>query len=283
MRRAAPTRPRTPEVSDPSISVMADLDIPGGFLVEVGGTPQSYIDTTDPANLVFEYVRRIGHVVDLLAAEGEEITAVHLGGGGFTLPRYIAHTRPGSRQQVIEISRELIDRVRAAAPLPKRESIRVRCGDAREAATILPSGLHAAVDLLVLDVFSGARVPGKLTTAEFFASLRPLLAPGAVLAVNIADGAGQPFARAVAATLTEVFGPVSVMAEPAVLKGRRFGNLVLLAGAVPEGLARRLASDPFPATLLDGREGHRFASAARSLTDATAIDSPIPPRGAFGR
>jgi hypothetical protein len=270
-------------VDDPSISVLADLDIPGGFLVEVGGTPQSYIDTTDPANLLFEYVRRIGHVVDLMAPDGDPITAVHLGGGGFTLPRYIAHTRPGSRQQIIEISRELIDRVRAAAPLPKREPIRVRCGDAREAASILPGGMRGTVDLLVLDVFAGSRVPGKLTSTEFFESLRPLLAPGAVLAANIADGSGQPFARAVAATLTEVFGPVRVMAEPAVLKGRRFGNLVLLAGAVPDGLVRRLASDPFPATLLDGDEARRFAAAAKAVTDATAVDSPIPPRGAFGR
>ena len=104
-----------------------------------------------------------------------------------------------------------------------------------------------------------------------------------MVAANIADGAGQPFARPVAATLAEVFGPVAIMAEPSVLKGRRFGNLVLLAGALPPGLARRLASDPFPATLIEDDGARRFVAAARPVTDATAVDSPEPPAGVFGR
>ncbi len=259
-----------------------DRDRPGAFTVLLSGTPQSYVDTGDPTNLVFEYVRRIGHVADLVRPEGDPITAVHLGGGGFTLPRYIAHTRPGSRQQVLEVDRALIDAVRAAAPLPKREQIKIRCADAALAASVLPPGMRGTVDLLVLDVFAGARTPAGLTTAEFFASLLPLLAPGATVALNIADGPPLPFARSVTATAAEVFGEVAVMAEPAVLKGRRFGNLVLVAGTVPGELARRLAGDPFPGRVLAGADATRFIGGAKPFTSANAQVSPAPPRGVFG-
>ncbi|WP_231703128.1 spermidine synthase [Tsukamurella asaccharolytica] len=267
--------------------IEADRDRPGAFTVFLDGTPQSYIDTGDPTNLVFEYVRRIGHVIDLARPPGVPVTAVHLGGGGFTLPRYIAHTRPGSRQQVLEVDRALIDAVRAAAPLPKREQIKIRCADAALAATVLPPGMLGTVEVLVVDVFAGARTPSGLTTSEFLASLKPLLAPGAVVALNVADGPPLAFARSVIATVAEVFGAstggtVAVAAEPAVLKGRRFGNLVVVAGAVPDGLARRLAGDPFPGTLLSGGEVTRFVGGAKPFTSANAQESPMPPRGVFG-
>ncbi|MGD3152380.1 spermidine synthase [Tsukamurella tyrosinosolvens] len=262
--------------------IEADRDRPGAFTVLLDGTPQSYVDTGDPTNLVFEYVRRIGHVIDLARPSGEPITAVHLGGGGFTLARYVAATRPGSRQQVLEADRTLIDAVRAAAPLPKREQIKVRCANAALAASVLPPGMHGTVDVLVVDVFAGARTPAGLTTSEFFASLVPLLAPGAVVVLNIADGAPLAFARSVTATVVEVFGDVAIAAEPAVLKGRRFGNLVLVAGTVPEQLARRLAGDPFPGTLLWGADATRFGGGAKPFTSANAQESPMPPRGVFG-
>ena len=63
--------------------------------VVVDGTPQSHVDLDDPTHLAFEYVRRIGHAVDLLP-EGP-VTALHLGAGALTLPRYVEATRPGSR------------------------------------------------------------------------------------------------------------------------------------------------------------------------------------------
>ncbi|WP_415851499.1 spermidine synthase, partial [Tsukamurella ocularis] len=259
---------------------------PGAFTVLLDGTPQSYVDTGDPTNLVFEYVRRIGHVIDLARPPGEPITAVHLGGGGCTLARYVAATRPGSRQQVLEADRALIDAVRAAAPLPKREQIKIRCADAAQAAAVLPPGMRGTVDVLIVDVFAGARTPSGLTTAEFFESLTPLLGPGAVVALNIADGAPLAFARAVTATVAQVFGDVAVAAEPGVLKGRRFGNLVVVSGAVPDllerGLARRLAGDPFPGTVLSGGAVTRFVGGAKPFTSANAQESPMPPRGVFG-
>lgn len=58
----------------------------GAYILDVDGTPQSHVFIDEPDELFFEYVRRIGHVIDSVAPEGVPITAVHLGGGGLTLP-----------------------------------------------------------------------------------------------------------------------------------------------------------------------------------------------------
>jgi hypothetical protein len=63
----------------------------------VDGTPQSHVDLDDPGRLFFEYVQRIGHVIDEWGDPGQPLTALHLGAGALTLPRYIHTTRPGSR------------------------------------------------------------------------------------------------------------------------------------------------------------------------------------------
>src|SRR5690606_26416298 len=112
-------------------------------------------------------------VIDEFRPPSDPITALHLGGGAYTIPRYIEATRPGSRQQVIELDPELIAFVREHLPLPKRASIRVRQGDARDKLDSLPAGLLGVVDLVVVDVFSGSTTPGHLTTVEFFSKLLP--------------------------------------------------------------------------------------------------------------
>src|SRR3954466_1365601 len=93
---------RTLSASGFNARLEEDRHEPGVWTLVVDGTPQSSVDLDHPEVLHFEYVRRIGHAVDLLAPAGEAVTAVHLGGGALTLPRYIAATRPGSRQQAVE-------------------------------------------------------------------------------------------------------------------------------------------------------------------------------------
>ena len=91
---------------------------PGSYTLVVDGTPQSHVDLEDPDPPRFEYVRRIGHAIDTLPAG--PMTALHLGGGALTLPRYVEAMRPGSRQQVVELEKDLIDLVRARAAVPAR-------------------------------------------------------------------------------------------------------------------------------------------------------------------
>lgn len=262
-----------------------DRWVPGAIQLLVDGTPQSHVNLRDPGDLFFEYIRRIGHVIDLFRMPGAPISALHLGGGAFTLPRYIEATRPGSRQQVIELESALVGLVREAAPLPKRASIRVRHGDAREVLGRLPAGMHGAMDLVIVDIFAGSRTPAHVSSAEFYGLIRPLLAPVGVVVVNATDGAGQAFTRGQAATLASIFPEVAAIAEPQVLKGRRFGNVVLVASNEEPGidwLPRLLAGGPHPARMLAGRELEEWLRGARPVTDATAAPSPEPPKELFG-
>lgn len=283
---------RLPEPVTLSSGLVAEIEedrwVPGAIQLLVDGTPQSHVNVRDPSDVFFEYIRRIAHAIDLFRTPGQPISALHLGGGAFTLPRYIEATRPGSRQQVIELESALVDLVREAAPLPKRASIRVRHGDAREVLTRLPEGMHGAMDLVVVDIFAGSRTPAHVSSVEFYSRIAPLLTPNGLVVVNTTDGAGQAFPRGQAATLASVFGEVAVIGEPQTLKGRRFGNVVLVASNGPanqelDWLPRLLASGPHPARMLVGKELEEWLHGARPVTDAEAEPSPEPPAEVFGR
>jgi SAM-dependent methyltransferase len=263
--------------------LLADADRDGSWMLLVNGTPQSHVDLDDPTHLEFEYVRRMGHVLDLAAEPGRPIDVAHLGGGALTLPRYVAATRPGSRQRVMEIDEPLTGLVREHLPLPKHARIRVRAADARAGLAALPTG---TADVVLSDVFAGARTPAHLTTLEYAAEAKRVLRPGGVFAANVADGPPLRFARIQAATLRAVFRTVCLLGEAGTFRGRRFGNLVAVASDVDlpvAALTRRCAADPMPSRVVSGAELDRFVGTARPVHDADAVDSPEPPAGVFAR
>ncbi|MCD5351464.1 spermidine synthase [Kineosporia mesophila] len=267
------------QVDQGTAEIVPDPERPDSFTLLVEGTAQSHVDLADPARLDFEYMRWLGFLIDAAAAPGQPINVLHLGGGAWTLPRYIAHTRPGSRQRVVEIDEPLIEFVREHLPLPKNANIRVRGGDAREVLTGLTDD---SVDLMIVDVFSGARIPAHLTSAEFVAQAARVLRPGGIYAANLADGPGLHFARSQVVTAQTVFTTTAIVAQPPVLRGRRFGNLVLVAGnhSLPLPiLARRTASDVFAARVLAGSDLEKFVAGAQPTTDDFAQASPEPPTG----
>lgn len=277
------TPPGPVPVAGGTAELLADADRDGSWVLMVDGTPQSHVDLADPTHLEFEYVRRMGHVLDLAAAPGAPLDVVHLGGGALTLPRYVATTRAGSRQRVVEIDQPLTDLVREYLPLPRNARVRVRAADAREAlATLHP----ASADVVVTDVFAGARTPAHLTTVEFAREVARVLRPGGVYAANVADGPPLRFARGQVATLRQVFASVCLLAEPGTMRGRRFGNLVAVASDVELPLAdlsRACARDPMPARVVDGEDLERFVGRTGPVTDAGAQPSPEPPAGVFAR
>jgi spermidine synthase len=262
--------------------LVGDPDRPQGWTLLVDGTAQSHVDLDDPTHLEFEYVRRMGHVVDLMAPPYQPLRSLHLGGGAWTLARYAAATRPGSAQTVVELDAALAELVAHRLPADGL-GIAVRIADARAALAATDPG---ALDLLVLDVFSGARTPAHLTSSQFAALAARSLAPEGVYVANVADGgAALEFAGSQVAAARAAFRHVAVVAPPDVLRGRRFGNLVLVASArqLPlEDLRSSTARDPFPARVLAGPElERRFSAEARA--DRKAIPSPMPPPGFWGR
>jgi spermidine synthase len=267
------------------IELVADLDRPGAWMLLVDGISQSHVDLDDPRYLDLEYMRRLGHLIDLAGPAGAPLRVLHLGAGALTLARYVAATRPGSRQLAVESDPAVARLVWRRLPVnkpgragPGTGRIGVRLGDARAVLERLPAG---SFDVVVADVFAGARTPAHLTTVEFTSAAALALAPAGVYAVNVGDGPPLTHARGRVAAVRAVFPQVCVLAEPAVLHGRRFGNLVV-AGARGElplaGLARRIAADPFPARLVAGAELDRFTAGAAPITDAGAEPSPpMPP------
>ncbi|MFF4400257.1 spermidine synthase [Streptomyces sp. NPDC001480] len=280
-RRQADAETLVEDVDGGLARLIPDRDRRRAWTLLIDGAPQSHVDLDDPAYLSFEYQRRLGHVIDLVAPPGRPVRAVHLGGGAFTLARYVAATRPRSTQQVVERDAKLVELVRRELPLDPGARIRVRSTDAREGLAKVPDGW---ADLVVADVFSGARTPAHLTSTEFLDEVRRALTPDGVFAANLADGPPLAHLRGQIATAAARFPELALVADPAVLRGKRFGNAVLVAADRPlpvAELTRRAASDPHPARVEHGSALLAFTGGAVAVTDSAAVASPAPPPSVF--
>jgi spermidine synthase len=263
----------------PRIEFVTDYDHPGGTMLIMDAVRQSYVDIDDPTYLDFEYMQYFASVLAVLPAG--PLTTTHIGGGGLTLPRYLSVERPGSTQLVLEPDAELMQLVREKLPLPREHRIRVRTVDGLAGVAQLG---EASADLVVLDAYADGRVPAELTTVEFFADVSRVLRASGMLLANVVDEPGLRYVGRVVAGLREVFGHVLLVASHDVLKGRRFGNVVLAASAVGfdlEELHRDLRRQPFPAAVRDSDElAARFAG-ARSLKESDSQRSPEPIRAGW--
>ena len=275
--------PVTRPVAHGTAKLLPDIDRKRAWLLTVNDAPQSYVDLDAPTHLEFEYAQRLGHVLDTLAEPGSPLDVLHLGGGALTLPRYLAATRPGSRQDVVEADRGLLDLINEHVPVPDDAGIRLHAADAR---AWLESERAAAdsVDVLIADVFGGSRVPAHLTSVAYAQEAERVLRDDGVYLANLADTAPFAFLRSQLATFSTVFEELALIAEPGVLRGRRFGNAILVAAHHPVDtttLARRTASDAFPARIEHGAALRDFMGDAEPVRDENAVPSPEPPDGAF--
>src|SRR5215831_5558792 len=181
--------------TDGRVELLADLDRPGSWMLLVDGISQSHVDLDDPRHLDLEYMQRLGHLIDLAAPADAPLRVLHLGAGGLTLARYVAATRPGSRQLAVEADAEVARLVRRRLPVDRAQPtgrIGVRLGDARAVLERLPAG---SFDVVVADVFAGDRTPAHLTSVEFTTAAARVLAPAGRYAVNVGDGPPLVHAR----------------------------------------------------------------------------------------
>ncbi|GAA5055822.1 spermidine synthase [Thermocatellispora tengchongensis] len=261
------------------VELLQDYDRPSGWLLSMGGVPQSYVDLDDPEYLDFEYVRLMADVIDLLD-EGP-LDAVHIGGGGFTIPRYLAATRPGSRQIAIEPDAGLVQLVRDQLRLKSVPLLKVRVADGRAGTAEL---WDDSADLFVLDAFTGAVMPVELATAEYLADVARVLRYRGTLLINLADGKGLAFARRLLATVCAAFRHVALLADPGVMRGRRFGNLIVAASRVElplDDLVRRAAGGLTQARCLHGATLERFTAGAAVIHEGDSVVAPVPPPSLF--
>ncbi|TLM75135.1 spermidine synthase [Pseudarthrobacter sp. NamB4] len=263
--------------------LIADQDNSTGWLLKINGVMSSHIDLADPLFLDFEYMRWMAALIEsrwppsgipsgAAPSAGHKLRGLHLGGGACSMARYFLAVYPDARQVVVELDGKLAEYVRGWFNLPKAPLLRIRVGEAREVTETLTAGSR---DFIIRDVFAGAVTPRPLTTAEFNQHVKRVLAPGGLYVVNSGDAPDLKNAREDAATIAASFKHTVIIADPAMLKGRRYGNMVMAGSDVPLGedpqLARRLLGGAVPAHLWDDGQVRAFAAGAPVRHDPPAV------------
>jgi spermidine synthase len=243
-------------------------------MLVVDGIEQSYVDLKRPRYLYHVYVRHIASVIDTVARRGAPIRVLHLGGGLLTLPRYVAATRPGSVQRVVERDAGLDAYIRKRLPLPPGAGIRTVIGDARDAV----EAMDDRFDLVINDVYDGATMPGNVASVEFAELVTRVLEQAGTYVVNVTDGPPSLHSRLQAATLRAVFPEVWAIGEVGMFRGRKYGNVVFAAGRSmpPVRLARlvRMAErDEARVRVVAGPALDRFIGPAQPRRDVRASRS----------
>jgi spermidine synthase len=249
------------------VRVVTDPARPAGRFLVLDTLLHSYVDLSDPTYLDFPYVQAIASVADVVKPAGRPLSVLHLGGGGLTLPRYLAATRPGTRSRVLEIDPGVIAFDRANLGLGDVPGLTIDVGDAR---VNLASEPPAGRDLVIGDAFGGLAVPWHLTTREMVAHIHRVLRPDGVYAVNVIDFPPNRFVRAEVATIASVFPNVAIVADPAALNGSGGGNFVVVASEAPlplDALRARLAQRQSTLGLASGDAVTRFNGDAMILRD----------------
>lgn len=248
--------------------LVPDGDNPDGWLLLLNGVQSSHIDMANPLRLEFEYMRWIMALVEDRWAESAKLRTLSLGGAACSMPRYLVAAFPNSRNVVVEIDGKLVTLVRDAFDLPKAPLLRIRVGEARE---VTGSLAPASRELIIRDVFAGARTPMELTTAEFTEEARAVLSPGGVYVVNCGDNQTLSTARREAVTIGSAFKHTVIIADPPMLKGRRAGNVIIAGSDAPlgdgAGLPRKLLGGAMPAQLWDDAKVRQFGRSALVLRD----------------
>ena len=254
--------------------VTLEWDERGGVTVHMDGSPQSHVQPDDPTLLVFEYVQHLALAVDALPPGPLGVT--HVGGAGLTLPRWVEATRPGSPQIVLEPDEALTDLVRREVPLPRRHRIRVRPVDGLTGVRALRDD---SADVVVTDAYAGGRVPAELVGTAYAHELARVLKSTGMALWNLADEPGMRYVARALATIGQSLAHLALIATHEVLKGKRFGNAVIVASAAPlplERLRRDVARAHLPTGLREGAALLRLTAGAKPLDD-NGMQSPPPP------
>jgi spermidine synthase len=227
------------------ISIMDDPAEPGGDrrILVLDDLWHAAVDLGDPTVLLFDYVRRFDDVTAAaIEARAGDVAVLHLGGGGFTFPRYLAATWPASRHTVLELDPAVLATAQDRLGFRPDERIAVVIGDARLSVGGVDDG---SMDVVIGDAFGGLSVPWHLTTLEFLDEIRRVLRPDGLYVMNLIDGPPLGFARAELATLRAAFDHVALVAHPVAVAGEAGGNLILAASDAPfdaSDIAARIAA-----------------------------------------
>jgi predicted membrane-bound spermidine synthase len=173
----------------------------------------SYVDLDDPSFLAYAYEKVFADVAAVSAQENPQLRVLFIGGGGYTMPRYLEVSYPQSTLEVIEIDPQVTAVAFQYLGLPHATNIVTYNQDARTKLPNLPVGGY---DLVIGDAFNDLSVPYHLTTLQFNQQVKALLTDQGIYMVNVVDKlhTGR-FLRAYVNTLQRTFPQVYVLRDDA--------------------------------------------------------------------
>lgn len=244
-------------------SVLVDAERPSGRELLLDDLHHSYVDLEDPTFLKWSYVEWIAHAIDATApSRRAPLDVTFVGGGGFTLPRWLTATRPGSHAVVLEVDEKLVTLNREKLALRTSPQLRAVVGDARMTLRDRPDG---SADVVVGDAFGSLAVPWHLTTREWIEDVKRVLKPGGLYALNVIDLKPFGLLKAETATLLALFRDVQMVTIPGPDGLPGGGNAVLLASDRP--LPADVGSDAQQGSTYPRSALVQFAGDATELRD----------------
>jgi spermidine synthase/MFS family permease len=165
----------------------------------------SRTDLKNPYHLEYRYIRAFEEVLRW-QADGENLFhTLFIGGGGYTLPRFIELQYPNAEIEVVEIDPEVTRATQTYLGIPKDTKIRTFNEDARW--FVMNCKEKGRYDFIFLDAFNDLSVPYHLTTKEFAIRLKVLLKPHGLVITNVIDNFNKgAFLPSYIRTLEEVYG-----------------------------------------------------------------------------
>jgi MFS family permease len=247
------------------LSVIVDADRPTGREIWSDIYRISYVDVADGTYLQARYARQMAQVVDATFPGDTPLDALYIGGGGFTIPRWLSAARRGSKNTVLEIDRIMVEVLEDELAFDANgDGNTTRIGDAR---LLIADESSDTYDLVVGDAFSGATVPWHLTTVEFLEEVQRVLTSSGVYVINVIDYPPLAFLRAELASFSAVFPYVAVIAPEPYLAAEKGGNFVVVGSdsLIDADAIRSLLEGTN--NIIDGDALDVFTDGARSLTD----------------
>ena len=171
----------------------------------------SYVDLDDPTFFVYGYEKIFADVATMVGHSKPQFSALYIGGGGYTMPRFLEQAYPESRQEVIEIDPAVTRVTHEYLGMPRDTTIITHNQDARIKIPELQPGRY---DIVIGDAFNDVSVPYHLTTLEFNEQVKQLLTEDGIYVMNVVDQfhSGN-FLRAVITTLRASFPYVYLLAD----------------------------------------------------------------------
>ena len=191
----------------------------------------SYVDTDDPLFLHYSYEKVFGDLATMVAHNDPDADTLFIGGGGYTMPKFMEELFPETNLEVVEIDPEVTEVAHEYLALPLDTNIVTYTEDARTKLQELPEGKY---EFVVGDAFNDVSVPYHLTTLEFNEMVRGLLSDDGIYAINVVDKmhSGR-FLRSVVHTLQRVFPHVYVMRDDSRWDSDDRYTFIVAAAMVP--------------------------------------------------